>query len=184
MEEKLLNRIISVAYNDANLLEKFKIYRLASKDRKVQTVLDEYKKVANQAHKVQLDYCPDELIEEASQITKIKAKAEKSLFFDLYSFIFKQPAISAAILSMFILALVSTFVIQRPEIHMQYTHQEIEAADKQVKQSLAIIAGVFKKTKTTVEEDVLTDRVSRPIVESFNLVNNYLQGENKNEKLN
>ena len=184
MKEELLNRIISVAYDDANLLEKFRIYRLASKDPKVKSVLDEYKKVANQTHKVELDYCPDELIKDASQITKIKAKSEKSLFFDLYSFIFKQPAISAAIVSVFILALVSTFVIQRPEIHQQYTQQEIEVADQQVKQSLAIIAGVFKKTTATVEQDVLTDRVSKPIVESFNLVNDYLQGENKNEKLN
>lgn len=184
MEQKLLNRIISVAYDDANLLEKFKIYRLASRDPNVKSILSEYKKVASKAHKMQLDYCPDELVEDTSQITKIKAKSEKSLFFDLYSFIFKQPAISAAIVSVFILALVSTFVIQRPEIHQQYTQQEIEVADQQVKQSLAIIAGVFKKTTTTVEEDVLTDRVSKPIVESFNLVNDYLQGENKNEKLN
>ena len=60
MKEKLLNRIISVAYDDANLLEKFRIYRLASKDPKVKSVLNEYKKVANQTHKVELDYCPDE----------------------------------------------------------------------------------------------------------------------------
>ena len=60
----------------------------------------------------------------------------------------------------------------------------MKLADQQVKQSLAIIAGVFKKTTATVEQDVLTDRVSKPIVESFNLVNDYLQGENKNEKLN
>jgi hypothetical protein len=184
VEEKLLNRIISVAYNDATLLEKFRIYRLASKDIKVKSVLDEYKKVAKQTHKVVLDYCPDELVKDVSKITKIKSDSDKSLFFDLFSFIFQKPAISAAILSVFILALVSTFIIQRPEIHQQYTQKEIEVADKQVKQSLAIITGVFKKTSTTVEEDVLTERVSRPIVESFNLVNDYLQGENKNEKLN
>lgn len=184
MNEKLLNRIISVAYNDANLLEKYRIYRLALKDPKIKSVLDEYKKVANQSHKIAPDYCPDKLIDNAAQMTKVKANPEKSLFFDLYTFIFNRPVISAAILSLFILALVSTFIFERHEIHNQYTRQEIEKADKQVKHSLALIANVFKETTTTVEEDILTERVSKPIVESFNLVNEYFKGDNKNEKLN
>ena len=56
-------------------------------------------------------------------------------------------------------------------------------ADQQVKHSLALIASVFKKTTTTVEKDILTDRVSKPIKESFNLVNEYLEEDN-NENIN
>jgi hypothetical protein len=184
MEEKLLNRIISVAYNDASLLEKVRIYKLAEKNKKVKAVLTEYKKAAKITHSFDLDYCPDEIIDSVTSGSNINQPKEKSLFFDLYSFIFRQPAVSAAILSVIILALVSTFVFQRPEIHNQYTKGEIETADKQVKHSLALIAGVFKKTTTTVEKDVLTERVSKPIWESLILVNDYLQGENRNENPN
>ncbi len=184
MEEKLLNTIISVAYGDSTLWEKVKIYRLAIKNSEVKTILDEYKKVAKQAHKVDLEYCPDEIVDNVTNITRIKPSKDNSLLFDLYSFVFRKPALSTAILSVFILALVSTFIFKRTEIRDQYSIQEIETADQQIKQSLALIAGVFKKTTLTVERDVLTDRVSRPIIKSLNLVNDYFQGENNNENIN
>lgn len=183
MDEKLLNMIISVAYGDASIAEKIKIYFLARKSREVKSLLEEYKAVAEKSHGLRLDECPGDLVDNVKLITNSDEKKEKSLLFDLYSFVFRRPAISAAILSLFILALVSTFVIKRPEIHEQYSKQEIEEADIQVKHSLALIAEVLKKTSNTVEKDVLTDRVSKPIKESFNLVNEYLQGEN-NESIN
>ena len=184
MEEKLLNRIISVAYNAASIWEKFKIHRLANQDSEVKAILNEYKKVASQTHNIEQEYCPDEIIKKVKNINKIKSSKENTLLFDLYSFVFRRPAISAAIFSVFILAFVSTLIFKRPEIREQYSKQEIELADSQVKHSLALIGEVFRKTTLTVEKDVLTDRVSIPIKESFNLVNDYLQGDNKNEKLN
>lgn len=183
MEEKLLTKIISVAYGDSTLWEKVKIYRLAIKNSEVKAILDEYKKVANQAHKIDLEYCPDQIVENVRNITRIEPSKDNSLLFDLYSFVFRRPAVSASIFSVFVLALISTFIIKRPDIHQQYSKQEIELADQQVKHSLALIAGVFKKTTQTVEKDILTDRVSKPIKESFNLVNDYLQGD-ENENIN
>lgn len=183
MEDKLLNMIISVAYGDASITERIKVYLLARKNHEVKSLLEEYKSVADKAHSIQVDECPSELLKNVKVITDLEQKKGKSLLFDLYSFVFRKPAVSAAILSLFILALVSTFIIKRPEIHAQYSKQEIEEADIQVKHSLALIAEVLKKTSNTVEKDVLTDRVSKPIKESFNLVNEYLQGEN-NESIN
>jgi hypothetical protein len=184
VEEKLLNRIIAVAYKDATFREKFKIYKLAKKDSEVKSTLDEYRKVANKTHNVDLENCPDEIVENVKKITRIKPRKDNSLLLDLYSFVFRRPAVSTAIFSVFIIALVSTFIIKRPEIHQQYSKQEIELADQQIKHSLALIAGVFKKTTLTIEDDVLTNRVSKPIKKSFNLVNDYLKGENNNENIN
>jgi hypothetical protein len=183
VEEKLLNRIIAVAYNDATLWEKFKVYKLAIQDPEVKIILHEYRKVADQTHNVDMEYCSDEIVENVKNITRVKPGKDNSLLFDLYSFVFRRPAVSTAIFSVIIIALVSTFIIKRPEIHQQYSKQEIELADQQIKHSLALIAGVFKRTTLTIEDDVLTNRVSKPIKESFNLVNDYLQGEN-NENIN
>lgn len=183
MDEQLLNRIISVAYKDATFLEKIKIYKLANKNPEVKATLNEYKTVAVQTHKIDLDLCPDEVVQNSKKISKMKPIKENSLIFDIYSFIFGKPAVSFAILSLFVLALASTFIFTRIEIHQQYSKQEIELADKQVKHSLALIGEVFKKTTKTVEEDVLAYRVSKPIKESLNLIDNYLQGD-KNENIN
>ena len=183
MDEKLLNRIISVAYDDVSLWEKFKINQLAKKDPEIESILNEHKKIAKQAHSINIEACPDEILENIKHFTKSEKSSEQSLLYDIYSFLFRRPAVSAAILSLLIFAFVSTLIIKRPEIHEQYSKQEIELADQQVKHSLAIISGIFKKTSLTVEKDILTDRVSRPIKESFNLVNDYLQGD-KNENYN
>lgn len=183
MDEKLLNRIISVAYDDATQWEKFKINQLAKKYPEIELTLNKHRKIAQQAHRISLEECPDNILENIKGTTSTIKREEKSLLFDLYSFLFRKPAISAAIFSLFLIALVSTFIIKRPEIHSQYSKQEIELADKQVKQSLALISGIFRKTSETVEKDILTDRVSKPIKESFNLVNDYLQGD-KNENYN
>lgn len=184
MEEKLLNRIISVAYGDSTFWEKYRIHKLAKQDPQIMAVLEQYQKVARKTHNLDLEDCPDEILEQVKNDSKVNQNRENSLLFDLYSFVFRRPAITTAIFSVFILALVSTIIFKRPEIHQQYSSQEIELADQQVKQSLALIAGVFKKTSLTVERDVLTERVSKPIKESFNLVNDYLQGENNNENIN
>lgn len=183
MNEKLLNRIISVAYDDATHWEKFRINRLAKKYPEIESILNKHKKIAQQTHFIGLEECPNDILENIKRTTSSIKKREQSLIFDLYSFLFRKPAISAAIVSLFLIALVSTFIIKRPEIHEQYSKREIELADQQVKQSLALISGIFRKTSQTVEKDILTDRVSKPIKESFNLVNDYLQGD-KNENYN
>ena len=183
MDEKLVNRIICVAYGEASIWERLKIYKLAKQNPKVDSLLKEHSKIALQAHNVKIDFCPDEVLNNVKQITKAKQNSETSLFFDLYSFLFRRPAISGAIFTVFVVALISTLLFKRPEIHQQYSKQEIEVADKQVKHSLALISGVFKKTSLTVEKDILTDRVSKPIKESFNLVNEFIQGD-KNENYN
>lgn len=183
MDEKLLNRIIAVAYDDSTLWEKYKINKLAQQDHKVRSVLEEYKNVAIKTHSLELEDCPEKIISCAKKFTKTKTN-NNTLFFDLYSFLFRRPAVSFGILSVFILAIVSTLIFKRPEIQQQYSNQEIQIADDQVKQTLAMIYGVFQKTATTVEREVLNNHVRKPISESFNLVNDYLEGENKNEKIN
>jgi hypothetical protein len=183
VNDKLLNRIISVAYGDATFLENVKIARLARRDQEVKSVLEEYRKVANKTHGLNLEDCPNEVIKSVKLLSNSNSKKDTSLLFDLYSFLFRRPAVSAAIFSVFVLALISTFIIKRPEIHQQYSQREIIQADVEVKHSLALIAEVFKKTSLTVEKDILTDRVSKPIKESLYIVNDYIQGED-NENIN
>lgn len=183
MNEKLLNRIIKVAYGEASIGDNISIHNLAKKDDEVRRVLEEHSKIADQARDINLEVFPESILRNIKNTISFKPNKERSLLFDIYSFIFRRPATFAAILSVIILSLISTLIFNRPEIHQQYTPKEIEVADRQVKHSLALIASVFKKTSATVEKDILTDRVSRPLKESINLVNEYLE-EDKNENIN
>lgn len=183
MDEKLLNRIIAVAYGDASWYEKFKVNRLAKKREDVQLFLEEYTQIANKIKTLRSETIPEEIIFKVKQNINLQKEPPKSILFDLYSMIFGKPVFSGIIVSIIILAIASALIIKRPEIHNIYTQQEIQLADQQVKQSLALIAGVFNKTKSTVENDVLTNRISKPLKNSITKVNEFFIGD-KNEKLN
>ena len=184
MDEKLLNRIISVAYGDATIAEKVKIYFLSRNNEEVKTTLEKYKLTAQQINNLDLEECPKEIIKNTASFTEQNVTKEKSILFDLYTFIFGRPALASMIATVFILAIISTFVFNRPEIKQQYSPQEIELADTQVKQSLVMIAAVFNKTRTTIETEILTEQVGVPVHKGFNLVNNLFIGENSYEKNN
>ncbi len=184
MKEELLNKIISVAYGDAGIKDKISIYFLAYKNEEIRKVYAEYKKVAANTKKLNLEECPQHIVEKVSKLTVQNKYKEQSLLLDLYSFLFRRPKFSAAIVATIVLAIVSTFIFKRPEIQNHYSIQEIEIADAQVKQSLSLVSELLHKTRDTVEKEILAERVSKPMRESLYIVNNYLQGENKNEELN
>ncbi len=103
---------------------------------------------------------------------------------DIYTILFGRPLLSGTLATVFILAIISTFIFKRPEIKQHYTKQQIEIAEKQTRETFELIASVLNKTKNTVEQEVLANRVSKPIKQSLNLVNDYLEGENTNENIN
>ena len=184
MNEKLLNKIISVAYGDANLIDKFKIYWMAKNKDEVKSTLQQYKTNAEKLKHLTEEEVPERILTNVNNITKNLTGEKRSLFFDLYTMVFSKPAVASVVLGIFILAIVSTFIFKRSEIKEQYTVQEIELADKNVKKSLALVASIFNKTKTTIEKDILTKKVGTPIHKGFNVVNDLFIGEHKNEKIN
>jgi len=184
MNENLENKIISVAYGDAGLIDKIKIYWLSKNNDEIKELLKKYKASAEKFRNLEEEEIPGNIITNVNNITQNLSNNNKSLLFDLYSLVFRRPAITSAILGIFILAIVSTFVFKRSEIKEQYTIQEIEQADKNVKKSLALIANIFNKTKIKIEKDILTEKVGTPIHKGINVVNDLFIGEHKNEKLN
>ena len=184
MKEELLNKIISVAYGDANLKDKISIYFLSLKNEEIKKALNEHRKIAAAAHNLELEECPENLIEKVSASINVQNLRSQSMFTDLYSIFFRRPVLTGAMATVIILAVISTFIFERPEIKQQYTQQQIEQADSEVKYSLSLVANVLNKTKNTIEKDVLQDKVNKPIKESLFIINDYLQGDKKNENVN
>lgn len=184
MEDKIINKIISVAYNDASWIDKIKIYSLSKSNPEVKKLLEDYKANSKIVKHIKVENCPEALIERTSKLTKATVVKEKSLVYDIYCLLFGRPIIAVSILTIIIAAIISTFLFNQPETQQNYTPQEIILAEAQTKHSLSIVTSVFKKTKRTVEDDVLTNRVSKPIKQTFILVNEFFLGENKNENIN
>ncbi|MBK7105064.1 MAG: hypothetical protein IPH62_07260 [Ignavibacteriae bacterium] len=184
MKEELLNKIIDVAYGNASLFDKIKIYLMSLKNSEIKNLLHEYKNTASSIKKLDLEDCPDHIIGKVSKSIHSENIKSSSMLSDIYTILFGRPLLSGTLATVFILAIISTFIFKRPEIKQHYTKQQIEIAEKQTRETFELIASVLNKTKNTVEQEVLAKRVSKPIKQSLNLVNDYLEGENTNENIN
>jgi hypothetical protein len=184
VKDELLNKVISVAYGDAAIKDKIEIYFLSLKNEDVKKVLKEHRKIALAAHKIDFEECPDNVIEKVSATIKSENLKSHSMFVDIYSIFFRRPIFISTVAAAIILAVISTFIFDRPEIKQQYTQQQIEQADSEVRYSLALVASVLNKTKNTVEKEVFEDRVNKPIRKSLFMINDYIQGDKKNESIN
>lgn len=175
MNEKLKDRIISVAYGDASFLEKYRINRLASKDEAVKNILDEYSKIAKAVHSIQK--------EEFIGISKIKMinDSPKSLLEELYLIIIGKPIISFAAAVLLVFA-ISFSIINNQELSYEgYSVTEVQKADLEAKQAFKIVSNIFSKTGNKIKYDILTEEVSKPIKEGMSTVNKLFKKEKENE---
>ncbi len=55
-----------------------------------------------------------------------------------------------------------------------YSKTEMIPAEKQAKESFAIVASIMNRTKDKLENDVFGNKINKPIKESLTVVNTYL----------
>lgn len=168
IDEQLLDSIISVAYGDAGFIEKIIVYKWARKNPEIDKLLKEYKATANAVHKLEKEECPDLLLEKVQDITGVKKKS--SLGFDLFSIFVSRPMITAGATAVIVLMLMKSIFFPAAD-YGNYSEAQVMQADKQIKESFALIAKVLNKTKSTIKDDVLTTRVGKPINDGINMVN-------------
>jgi len=180
--EELLNKIISVAYNDASYLNKIRSYRAAAKDPRVLEILNSYKETANKIKQIKEEACPDGLLKSINHEVILTKKSRRTFLSDLFAIIYRRPIISAAATLILIIAIITALIINKPvEYHNHYYSQmEIIKADKEAHYALEIVGKVFNRTNSTLQKEILNEKISKPIRESIGLVNNLFKGE-KNE---
>jgi hypothetical protein len=165
IDEKILDRIIAVAYKDAPLIDRIRIFLLAKKNPEIKKLLKEYRRTANNIKKVPLEECPDSIIKSLD----IKTRKENR-------YLILKPAYVFVITVLVISTLMVVLLNQNKEKEHTYTKAEIELAEQQVKTSLAIVNRVFKKTEDLIQEDILPKRVGKPIYKSLSIINEVLIG--------
>lgn len=175
IDEKMYDKIIAVAYNDASLTDRFIVYRMAKRNSDVKKILEEYKRTANALRNIKPDELPDTVIDSVN--SKIEnSKSENLLGSLIYSKIVARPLLSSSIVGLIILGLSALLFFNQPQPSKQYSKAEIELAQKQLSESLAIVNRVFKNAEQQLDKKVVPNIINKNIDKGFNLINDLLIG--------
>lgn len=180
ISDELMNSIISTAYGDAGFFERMRIHKLAARHTEVRELLNEYTATAKSVHSIKSDDCPESVLIKAKEATKIDNKSS-SMLYDIYAALFTRPAVSA-FAAVVLTAVLVLSVTLNDGSYNGYTQAEIEQANQQARQALALVSNIFNKTEDSIKKDILVEKISRPINEGVTTVNNlFIDKENKNE---
>jgi hypothetical protein len=73
-------------------------------------------------------------------------------------------------------SIIVAVVINRPNSQL-YSEEQIKLADQQAKYALQILGNIMSETEQTLKNEILSDRVSKPIREGLEIVNTLLNKE-------
>ncbi len=175
ISEELLSRIIAVAYGDAGLFEKIKIYLLASKHAEVKSILYEYKRTSKVLDKIEIDKCPGEIIERVKNNNGVVKNSLIVSFLNFINQFLHKPVYISAIILIIISSMISLFILNQKN-ETQISNKRVALAEKQVKQSIVFVSRIFEKTAGRVENDIIKQQVAKPLNEGITTVNNLFKG--------
>ncbi len=174
IDEKLIDSIICVAYGDAGFADRLKVYFYSLKNPKVKELLEEYKQTAGAVHSYKNVECPDDVVESAKRRIRNEEMSVRRKVSYSGALLTRPVFVLAA--SIIIIAVISFFMLKKQPQEKRYSKAEVVKAEEQVKQSLAIVGRVFRKTENRLTEDILEKQVTPPFKKSFDTINNLLNG--------
>jgi len=178
LEQKLTDKIIKVAYGDAGIADRVYIYLKTVTKKEIKKLLEEYQRTARAVHDVKLEDTPVHLINSVKSYTKVKEQSDSitsKLSYGFFTLLGKK-AIPATALGIVLFLIVSFFVFRTPAPANKYSKAEIELAEKQFRQSMAIVGEAFKNAENSFSHEVLTKQVNKNLNRGYYLVNNILTG--------
>ncbi len=179
IDEKLLNKIIAVAYKDAGLYDRLIVWINSIKDREIKKVLNGYKLTASSVHSLDEKKLPEASLISVYRKIGQREKSEPAVpFFHsfIHSFDFSKPLVSSAAIGLIIIAIISILLFYNPQPEQKYSRAEIELAQKQFEHSLAIVGKVFQDAEEKLDNEVISKHVSKPLNKGLDFLNDYLIG--------
>lgn len=185
INEELNDKIIAAAYGSASLKTRLDILRLIRKDAAVRDLYYEYRRTAGFVKDLKKIECPDYISDRAEKKAGIKLKKEKSMLLDFYTVMFSRPAVSFALTVILIISVaLSALLFERQAaINQKYSEQQVAMADRQVKETLAMVGGILNRSQDKVVKEILPAQVSKPINDGLNVINDIFK-EKKDENIN
>lgn len=178
IDAKLIDKITSVAYRDGSMTDKIIVAWKAASDDNVKNLLEEYRATSNKLRKLKQLDLPEYVIEKVEEkigFQKPEGSFSGNISFSFFN-LFSGKAFPVAAIGIVILAFVSFLIFKEPVPAHKYTKAEIELAEYQLKQSLAIVGKVFTKAEKNFSQDILNKQLNRRLNKGYYLVNNILTG--------
>ncbi|MCX6150441.1 MAG: hypothetical protein NTX22_07975 [Ignavibacteriales bacterium] len=178
--------IINTAYGDASIIQRLKVFHHLKKCSNCKSLYLEHKIAAEALHVLPEMECPDSIIQKIeSRIGERKFEAT-SFLVDFYS-IFTRVSYKTAIVSVVTIAVLVVFAISlrnnnKSNDATKYSTLEVEHANEQAKQALALVGKVLNSTQSRLEKEILTKQVANPLNKSLNAINDLFKSGEKNEK--
>ncbi len=172
IDQNLIDKIISVAYGSAGFIDRLRIYFYSLKNPEIKQLLNEYKQTADVIHSINNLKCPDKIVEEANKIIQKENRPKR---FSIFDQLFSKPII-ATVSAVIIVSVIGIFIFKKQSVKTAYSKAEVEIAEKQVKQSLALVGKVFRSTENTLTEEIIKKQVTPPFQKSLETVNSLFKG--------
>ena len=174
IEERMLDKIIRVAYGEGNIFDRMVVSIRSKNNPQIKKLLEEYSLTVSVLNNIKSEKCPSELSNNVYK--KIAVNNYSNSFTDkLFDVLFKKFVISAAAI-IIITGVISIYIINQKRAVPYYSEKQVVLAEKQVKESLALIDRVFQNTGKTVKDDVLKKQVAPPLKEGIYVINNLFKG--------
>ncbi len=172
--------IINAAYGSLSYSENRKAKRLIKNNPELKELYNEYKSTADSVHSLPKEKMPDSVLHNTERFTEIDLSRKESSFTnDLVSIFYAKPQFTFIATAIVMAILIfSIFLKNNNSVDFessQYTKAEVEMANRQAKQTLMLVSHILNSTTSTVTEEIIPNRVVKPINESFNYVNDLLK---------
>jgi hypothetical protein len=178
IDQKLIDKIINAAYGNAGLFERLYVLWIVSLNKKNKNLFDEYKLTAKLVHRLGQEEVPAYLIQSVRIKTTRKEKSNTitSFISKVFYNVFGNKAIPASVLGAILVIVISFLIFNKPSHSYKYSKLEIELAEKQFKQTLAIVGKVFEGAEKSFSQEILDEQVNKKLNKGYYLVNNILIG--------
>lgn len=178
LDQRLIDKIIRVAYGDAGIFDWLHIELKSLTNNKIRSLLEEYRQTANVVHKLKGEEVPEHITERIKSIKGGTIKSESlttKISYAIFS-IFSNKAIPATVIAIVLIVIVSIFFFKEAAPTHKYSKAEIELAQKQFQKSLAIVGRTFQKAEKSFSEEILKNQINKNLNRGYYLVNNVLIG--------
>lgn len=164
INENTINKIIRFAYGDASLTEKLEIFIQILLNKEIKNIYSEYRFTAKEIHSIKLENI------ELNNLPN-KNKERTNNFNKIISFILLRPIGISYASIVLVLGVIVMFILFDKNNEIHYTQAEILQAEQDVKYSLAIIGKVFNETEKKLKEDIINNKIRKPIKKGFEIIN-------------
>jgi hypothetical protein len=178
IQQKIEDKIINVAYGDASIVDKLYVKWKIWHDKDLKKLFTEYRNTALTVHKLHQKDLPEQTVDFVISKTIRKEKKKNILqLISVYMYeLLGRKLIPAAVFSLAVIIMISIFILRDPANQNKYSNAQIELAEKQFKQTLAIVGKAFNKAESSFNNEIMEKQVNKKLNKGYYLINNILIG--------